>query len=104
MPADVAVVLVKTPSRGGFLVPDVPFPHPISLVPGGLESLGQRHALLVQLTQIGRTQPVGRIPTREVRDASLMRVQARKQGGPGGTATGGIIILGKAQAIGRETI
>ena len=85
-------------------MPDVPLPYPVGSVARSLEHLGQGHALLVQLAQVGRSQARRRITAREVGDPRLVGIQARQQGSPGRAAAGGIVVLGKAQTIGRQPI
>ena len=105
---DGAVVAVETALQGpvvfgtvGFDVAgDVPFAEGVGAITGGFEGFGEGDAVAVEVAAVAGESFV----FHHVSDAGLVGVEARKQGGAGGTAAGGVVELGEAEAAGGEGV
>ena len=78
----------------------MPFTRHVSAVAGGFKGLGDGDAFLVEEALVLWNAVVAR----HVADARLVRIKAGEERGAGGTATGGIVELGEAEAVGGEGV
>ena len=79
---------------------DVPFAGEVSAVAGGLESLGNGHAFLVEESLILREAVVAG----HMSNSGLVGVEPGEKRGAGGAATAGVVELREAQAVGGEFV